>query len=79
MKYTEELLKKYGIITVSAIGESGFKPRIIIKHVDSNEYSYYISGTLTESAIDEILEKHIKKYYIYGMRKEKLQRLDENR
>jgi len=58
---TEEELKKYGIKNVSAILEDNFKPRLIIKQVDDKEYIYDIDE-LTESVVDNILEKHIKKY-----------------
>ena len=78
MKYTEEQLKKYGIQSVSVISEASFKTRIIVRNLDSNEYNYDIDE-LTESAIDDILDKHIKDYYICEIRKEKLERLNENR
>jgi hypothetical protein len=76
MKYTEEQLKKYGIRSVSAISEASFKPRIIVRNLDSTEYFYDIDE-LTESAIDDILDKHIKEYYICEIRKEKLEKLNE--
>ena len=80
MKYTEEeKLKKYGIESVSAIVGANFKPRIIIRNFDDTEYYYDIDDNLTESAIDDILDKHIKKYYIKEIRTEKLERLNENR
>ena len=79
MKYTEDQLKKYGIESVSSIAEANFKPRIIIRNCDKTKYIYDIDDKLNESAIDDILDKHIKKYYICEIRKEKLERLNENR
>lgn len=75
-------IQKYGIQSVSMISEATWVPRILIKHLNGEEYSYSITREKIEDIrnndfLNELLWIHIKKYCIRKVRKEKLERLNQ--
>ena len=82
MRYTKEILKKYGI-NISIISEKIITPKLIIYHDDGYTKSYYLTldnikdiKNNSVDFLDDIIDNHIKTHVKY-IRKKKLLKLDE--
>jgi len=81
-KYTDEVLKKYGI-NISLLAEGTSVPKLVIYQDDGNSASYYLSYEYIKNLqnnntdfIYEIIDNHIKTYVKY-IRKKKLLNIDK--